>query len=127
MLQLIDSDQEVVNHLLFTEEANFHLSGGNESTLLSVLGVQESKLSHHRSTSLAEGDDLDRRVERWSTWALFLRRNGDNYLDMLRDQFLPQLKEIEDFRLIFIQDEAPPHWKQDVREWLDENFPGSWV
>ena len=27
MLQLIDNDQDVVNHLLFTDEANFHLSG----------------------------------------------------------------------------------------------------
>ena len=53
-----------------------------------------------------------------------------NYLDMLRNWLLPHLQELEDFQndsLIFQQDAAPPHWKRDFREWLDENFPGSWA
>ena len=132
MLQLIDNDQEVVNHLLFTDEANFHLSGevnrhncrywaSDNPNFFATVPLHSPKVVVWMGV--------------WSGGLLgpFFHEgtvNGDDYLDMLRDWLLPQLKEIEDFQngcLIFQQDGAPPHWKRDVREWLDENFPGSWV
>jgi hypothetical protein len=55
--------------------------------------------------------------------------NGDLYLDFLQHD-LPQLLDTIDPALrqeiIFQQDGAPPHFTNEVREWLHLNFP-TWI
>src|SRR5271168_2410539 len=29
--------------------------------------------------------------------------------------------------MLFMQDGAPPHYKLEVRRWLNERFPGRWI
>jgi hypothetical protein len=54
--------------------------------------------------------------------------NGDIYLDMLHTWLIPQLREkgIMD-RVWLQQDGAPAHFAIQVREFLDEQFPGRWI
>lgn len=49
--------------------------------------------------------------------------NGVNYLILLQEFFVPRLRQygdLEDF--YFQQDEALPHFANDVKEWLNETF-----
>ena len=53
---------------------------------------------------------------------------GQVYLDMLRTSILPAIHTVfGNDRFYFQQDGAPPHFHLDVRDYLDENFPGQWI
>ena len=50
--------------------------------------------------------------------------NSENYLSMLQNHVIPQLKQRRAFsRTIFMQDQAPPHYASSVREFLNKKFP----
>ena len=54
--------------------------------------------------------------------------NGDSYLAMLQQNFMPELNLLENSSdIIFMQDGAPPRWAKKVRSWLNETFPGRWI
>ena len=54
--------------------------------------------------------------------------DGDNYLEMLKSYFFPTLqKKRLTKQIIFQQDGAPPHYSLEVRNWLNEKFPGKWI
>ena len=54
--------------------------------------------------------------------------NGDRYLRMLRTQVWPEVSTWENAEnLILMQDGAPPHFKTEVRNWLDNTFPERWI
>lgn len=59
---------------------------------------------------------------------------GDMYLDLLENTIDPALTDIiennpgyVEAELIFQQDGAPPHYSQNVRNYLNTNFPGRWI
>lgn len=53
---------------------------------------------------------------------------GDSYLAMLETFFWPQVIQLGlSTDLVFMQDGAPPHWKKEVRQWLDQHFPHRWM
>ena len=53
--------------------------------------------------------------------------NSDNYLNMLKNQLMPQLDALgEGLPDYFQQDGAPAHYATVVREWLSENF-NHWI
>lgn len=53
--------------------------------------------------------------------------DGANYLKMLRDVVVPQLRTRANFtELFFQQDGAPPHYALAVRDYLDQTFPQRW-
>jgi hypothetical protein len=50
---------------------------------------------------------------------------GIVYLDMLQQFFIPQLDEDDqEGRIHFQQDDSPPHYLGEVREYLSTHFPG---
>ncbi len=54
---------------------------------------------------------------------------GEKYLDFLQHnlpQLLDQLTQQQREELIFQHDGAPPHFSNDVRQWLNENYP-TWI
>ena len=54
--------------------------------------------------------------------------NAERYLTMLKDEIWPIISAWENIEdLIFMQDEAPPHFAIVVREWLNAQFPGRWM
>ena len=54
--------------------------------------------------------------------------NGENYLAMLREAAVPQLRQRADFNEIrFMQDGAPPHYSLRVRAFLNDIFLQRWI
>jgi hypothetical protein len=53
---------------------------------------------------------------------------GENYLNMLGDQMIPQLDELGGQPDWFMQDgPPPPHYALPVRGWLDATFSNRWI
>jgi hypothetical protein len=53
---------------------------------------------------------------------------GIVYLDMLQQFLIPQLDEDDkEGRIHFRQDGVPPHYLEQVREYLSTSFPGRWI
>jgi DUF438 domain-containing protein len=48
------------------------------------------------------------------------------YLDMFSEWLLSQMQQDSE-NFIFVKDGAPPHWKNVVRHYLDENLPRRWI
>ena len=59
----------------------------------------------------------------------FLRdtMNGERYHQMLEDSIIPQILDMNNNHVIFMQDGAPPHYANMVRDLLDNTFPGRWI
>jgi hypothetical protein len=50
------------------------------------------------------------------------------YLDVFQQFLIPQLDEDdEEGRIHFQQDGAPPHYLEEVREYVNTLFPGLWI
>lgn len=53
---------------------------------------------------------------------------GDRYLNTLENYFWPEIAGLDSTNTIFFQqDGASPHYKLNVREWLNEAFDGWWI
>ena len=53
---------------------------------------------------------------------------GQNYLSMLKDHFDPQFRRLpRKDSFLFMQDGVSAHYAGDVREWLEQKFPGRWI
>lgn len=118
------------NSIMFSDEANFHVHGG----------VNRKDFIYWSDTNpnwFAEEPLHSPKVVVWAAIGyqgiigpFFFDGNVNrhNYLDMLRDYFLPAARNLPGFgRMIFQQDGAPPHWALDVRAFLDQNFPNRWI
>ena len=47
---------------------------------------------------------------------------------MLTEHVYPKLLTLPNAsNVLFMQDGAPPHWAQRVRDWLNETFPDRWI
>ena len=132
MIDFLDNDADVLNRLVFTDEAHFHLSG---------------EVNRHNLRYYAEENPNviltqplhSPRVTVWAgVWAggflgpVFFDETvtGSRYLEMLNDVILPLLEQIVEFnesRLIWQQDGAPPHWFRPARLWLDQHFGQRWI
>lgn len=56
------------------------------------------------------------------------RINADRYIQILRDEFIPELQRRGLMQTCHLQqDGAPPHTSMRTREFLNENFPNRWV
>ena len=54
--------------------------------------------------------------------------NGNNYLSMLENIFIWEVRKLLKVRsIIFQQDGAPAHFSIDVRQYLDNHFPNRWI
>ena len=54
--------------------------------------------------------------------------NTERYLTMLSEEIRPVISTWENIEdLIFMPDDAPPHFALVVREWLNAHFPGRWM
>ena len=48
------------------------------------------------------------------------------YLDVLTEYVSPQLEQYQP-QVIFQQDDAPPYWDLEVRQFLNEKFSDRWI
>jgi len=52
---------------------------------------------------------------------------GTSYLEMLQTWLFPRLQKDEPEDFIMQQDGAPPHFRLDVRRWLNDVLPHRWI
>ena len=46
----------------------------------------------------------------------------------LEEELIPVLQQLPNFNdIVFMLDRAPTHYSEDVRNLLDEHFPGRWI
>ena len=132
MIHYLDNDEEFLNHLVFTDEAHFHLSGEVNRHNLRYYAEENPKVILTKPLH-------SQRVTVWAgVWSrgflgpVFFDETltGSRYLEMLKDAIFPILQQIGEFndgRLIWQQDGAPPHWYRPARLWLDQNFGQRWI
>lgn len=129
MLQHIVDDPTFLTHIVFSDEATFHLSGKVNTHNARIWGSENPRciVEHIR-----DGPKLN-------VWCGLMHNliigpfffaeqtvTGNTYLDMLDQFVVPQLMHLQP-NVIFQQDGAPPHWSLIVREFLDTQFPGRWI
>lgn len=129
-LVLIENHPNFLNSLVFSDKAHFHIQGM----------VNKQDFRYWSQTNPQWSQELPLHSPRITVWAaigchgvvgpFFFQENvnGANYLDMLQQQFLPQVQNSPNFsNMIFMQDGAPPHWSAVVRNFLNETFPNRWM
>ena len=52
---------------------------------------------------------------------------GIAYLDLWKNYLFPKLNEFEPQDFIWRQDDAPPHFLHNVRDWLNDDVPQRWI
>ena len=54
--------------------------------------------------------------------------DADSYLKLLEEDFYPAFSSYTNQSdLLLMQDGAPPHWAQRVRDWLNHKLPHRWI
>ncbi len=126
-LSLLDEEPDLINHVIWSDEASFKLNGQVNRHNSVYWATENPNITWEQSTH-AEG--LTVWAEVWSQGVIGLfffeePVTGESYLSMLNDYFYPLFCCFPDRHCIFLmQDGASPHYARDVREWLDEKFPG---
>jgi hypothetical protein len=132
MLQMLEDDPTLLDSLVFSDEANFHLSGvvnrhnavywdASNPDFTATLPVNSPKVTVWCGI--------------WSGGVFGPFFFDDNvtsasYLAMLSEWLMPQLRRNHLFvhgKLWYQQDGAPPHWGRAVREFLDQQFGEQWI
>lgn len=129
-LAYVNEDPDVVNKIIWTDEAQFKLNGRvNRHNCV----YWSDSNPHEILTSEVNSPGVTVWAGICSTGLIgpfFFDGTVDSvkYLAMLQEQFLPaatNLIDVNNFH--FQQDGAPPHYGLNVRQWLDSTFPGRWL
>lgn len=129
MKQRINNDN-ILDHLCFSDEAKFCLNSVVNRHNCIIWGYSNPKSCMVKPL----------KSEGITVWAAMFRDklvgpyffestvNQEAYLSMLKDFFIPLLKQWRRLRNThFQQDGAPPHWGLRVREFLNQNFGDKWI
>ena len=124
--QWIRDNQTSVPNILWSDECNFSLTGILNRHNCRIWS-QENPHAIHTTTLHSPHICVWMGLSsRFGLKPYFFEGNvnGENYLDMLREHMIPELKRHRAFnRTIFMQDGAPPHFSLAVRNFLDAQFP----
>ena len=132
MLNAVQHDESLLSHILWTDEAHFHLSGEVNRHNCRYWSKENPEYTssaplHSPKTTVWCGI--------WSggiVGPIFFDATvtGISYLSMLKEHLLPRLQKISQFtsgQLWFMHDGAPPHWSTAVRNWLNDIFDQQWI
>lgn len=131
MLSRIDDDNTYLDRLCFSDEAKFTLHGKVNRHNCVIWGYSNPK----------EFIEVPIKSKGVNVWAAMFRNkligpyffdedtvNQENYLKMLKEYFVPQLRRSRRINNThFQQDGAPPHWGLEVRAYLNEVFNDKWI
>ena len=119
------ANEEKVPQILWSDEAYFHLSGDISTYHCRIWS--DSKPTHYLTKPL--------HPKKLCAWVGFTEKlllvpyifdetiSSESYLDMLINHVRPQLARHRLLsKTIFMQDGAPPHYANSVRNWLIETF-----
>ena len=130
-----ENDPQLLDCLLFSDEAHFHLSGHVNRQNFWFWAIEQSHEHSEKPVS----------VEKMTVWWVLgkngilgpyffedddghrVTMNADRYIEMLRRRFIPALRRKRGFDLdtvVFQQDGAPPHCSDHTLQYLCQYFLG---
>ena len=126
VLDKIDENNSYLDHICFSDESTFHISGKVNRHNCRIWGSENPSVvfQHERDSPKVNvwcGLMKDRVIG-----PFFFAEptvTARTYLDMLELYVVPQLPA----GTIYQQDGAPPHYALEVRKFLNDNFPGQWI
>ena len=128
-VNICDEDENFQDIILWTDEAQFKLSGEVNKHNCVYYSTDNPHLLMQKPLN-------DPGVMVWggiSSFGVFgpvffdNHVNGDNYLEIIRDIIVPQLQQSHDLDdVVWMQDGAPAHYATSVRNFLDEKFT-TWI
>lgn len=129
ILDRIADDPTFLQHVLFSDEATFHVSGMVNKHNVRIWGSENPH----------ETRELERSSPKLNVWCGLMHNQvigpfffaeatvtSTTYLDMLENFAIPQL-EGQQQEIFYQQDGAPPHWGWIVRDFLNEQFGERWI
>ena len=125
------ADKNMQNNLFFSDEATFYLNGL----------VNKHNVRYWSETNPHVAIETVMNCPKINVWCAMSKNviigpyffddatvNGQNYLSMLRNFFVPEIKRRHKFSsIVFQQDGAPAHFSVNVRQYLDNQFPERWI
>ena len=139
MTERTEGNQNLVRNIVFSDEATFMLNGS----------VNRHNCRYwHASNPHVTLEVHTQFPEKLNVWCGILDGNvigpffirgtltSVGYLELLQNEIIPKIKEIKPHPINpqalhqdvwYQQDGAPAHFGQQVRIFLDQNFPGQWI
>jgi hypothetical protein len=119
------------NKLITSDESTFHVNGVVNRHNCRIWGSQKPEplsIKEHSSPKVNVWVGLSHSKIYGPYFFPSDTVKSEDYLLMLKDFFVPMLKNHHKFKSSwFQQDGAPPHWSLAVRAFLNENFPNRWI
>lgn len=127
---LLHDNEDFLDLVVFSDESTFHLSGQVNTHNVRIWG---SENPHMMVQVQRDSPKLNVfcAISRQKVYGPFFfgeaTVTGTSYLDTLQLWLFPQLTQDEPENFIFQQDGAPPHWHNEVRDWLNLTVPDRWI
>lgn len=131
MFQKATENNNFIKNICFTDESTFFLH------------TKPNKQNHRVWSCVNPRQVISTRTQypkKVNIWAGILNHNiigpfviegnlnGEKYLRLLRDQVIPQIREIANINQVWYQhDGCPSHFVRPVTRLLDETFPNRWI
>ena len=124
-----EENESFVSRIVFSDEATFHLSGkvNRHNVRIWALEQPHATVEHQRDSPKINVFCAISRKKVYGPF--FFEENtvtGNTYLNMLQTWLFPQL-QVDSDEFVFQQDGAPPHWKLEVRRYLNGELPQRWI
>jgi hypothetical protein len=126
MLSRLDDDDVFMKHVVFSDDATFHVSGK----------VNRHNCRIWRSENPHKVMAHEHDAPKFNMWCALTSDSvigpfffeeatvtGASYLNMLQNYAITRISQV----YFFQQDGAPPHFANTVKAFLDQQFPGKWI
>jgi hypothetical protein len=131
MLQKCDEELEFLNSILFSDEATFHINGSVNRHNCQIWGSENPHIVKEHVQDIPKVNIC---------CGLMRNRISDHFsspnkqslamsMSMLENYVFPQIDDMEnddEFCNVFLQDEAPLHFSNNVCKALNARFPDQW-
>lgn len=125
LLSMIDRDPDFVNNILWSDEAQFKLSGTVNRHNCVIWSLQNPHFTVYKQCQAPGLMVWCGICSSGIVGPVFIdgNLNGDKYLALLRQHVFP----IENENMWFMQDGCPSHYATNVRNELDQHFRNRWI
>jgi len=127
MLALQNNEPDLFKKIMFSDEASFFVNGCVTLRNCYFWGEKNPKILFKKTVGKERvtvwcGMTADRLI---GPFLLNDTMNADRYLRMLEEDVWPLIRNEQGLK--FMQDGAPPHFANRVRQWLDIHFQNKWI
>ncbi len=125
------NDMSISIFIYFSDEATFHISGYVHKNNCRIWGTEKPNEVNIFTRDSPKVHDWCAMSSTCIIGPYFFEGDtitGESYLKMLKNYFLPIVRQKHLVgKIIFQQDGAPPHYATPVRKLLNDTFPGRWI